>query len=326
MGMVRRIGFLTGLVCALAACDLPTGTQVPGNKPTARPAQPAPKPVVSKPSVAPKQPSAQSVALADYYKRVQADLLVQGLLRTDGGGPDTPFTDTILLRNFERIALAEEYARGGGLRPGNGELGRVKKWIDPVRISVEFGANVPQSQRGKDAADVTKYAARLARITGHPITTTQSNPNFHVLFMSEDDKSEIRPRVQQIVPNINAASLAIFDNLPRSIHCLVIAFSGSEGGYDYARAIALIRSEHPDLLRLSCIHEEIAQGLGLGNDSPQARPSIFNDDDEFALLTTHDEQLLKMLYTPSLRPGMTAEQARDILRPAISVASTGGPT
>jgi hypothetical protein len=44
----------------------------------------------------------------------------------------------------------------------------------------------------------------------------------------------------------------------------------------------VIRAEHPDLLRLSCLHEEIAQGLGLPNDSPRARPSIFNDDEEFA--------------------------------------------
>ncbi len=78
--------------------------------------------------------------------------------------------------------------------------------------------------------------------------------------------------------------------------------------------MALIRSEHPDLFRLSCIHEEIAQGLGIPNDSPRARPSIFNDDDEFALLTRHDELLLQMLYDPRLTPGMTAEEARPIAR------------
>ncbi|HAW48219.1 MAG TPA: hypothetical protein DCX34_13450, partial [Roseovarius sp.] len=56
------------------------------------------------------------------------------------------------------------------------------------------------------------------------------------------------------------------------------------------------------------------QGLGLANDSPRARPSIFNDDDEFAWLTTHDEMLLRLLYHPDLSPGMTADEARPILR------------
>ena len=79
-------------------------------------------------------------------------------------------------------------------------------------------------------------------------------------------------------------------------------------------AIALIRSEQPDLMRQSCIHEELAQGLGLGNDSAVARPSIFNDDEEFALLTSHDEELLRLLYHPSLKPGMSLGQARPVIQ------------
>ena len=49
-------------------------------------------------------------------------------------------------------------------------------------------------------------------------------------------------------------------------------------------------------------------------DSPAARPSIFNDDEEFGLLTTHDELLLQMLYDPRLTPGMTAAEAAPIAR------------
>ena len=74
-----------------------------------------------------------------------------------------------------------------------------------------------------------------------------------------------------------------------------------------------VRAEHPDLLRKSCYHEEIAQGLGLANDSPNARPSIFNDDEEFALLTTHDEALLSMLYDPRLSVGMNLDEARPVI-------------
>ena len=80
-----------------------------------------------------------------------------------------------------------------------------------------------------------------------------------------------------------------------------------------SQAVAVIRAEHPDALRLSCIHEEIAQGLGLANDSPAARPSIFNDDEEFGLLTRHDELLLRILYDSRLSPGMTEEEARPVV-------------
>ena len=67
-------------------------------------------------------------------------------------------------------------------------------------------------------------------------------------------------------------------------------------------------------MRKACFHEELAQGLGLANDSPAARPSIFNDDEEFALLTDHDASLLRLLYHPDLTPGMTPDEARPILR------------
>lgn len=263
--------------------------------------------------------------LAQYYTRVEAQLVAQGLLRTDGGGPDTRFSRRMLIENFERIAFFDEYARGAGLQSSPGTRSQLRRWERPVRISVEFGANVTKAQRATDRAEVARYAARLARLTNHPITMNASDPNYYVLFMSEDDGATLPARVKQIVPNINANALDIFTDLPRSIHCLVIAFSSENGGHEYAKAIALIRSEHPPLLRKSCVHEELAQGLGLANDSPRARPSIFNDDDEFALLTTHDELLLKMLYDRRLRPGMTYTQAHPIVE-TMADELLGGPS
>lgn len=310
---LRHIALCALALAGLAACEdtsfAPRETSVPPH------ARPGPlKPELPAPDLKPRSQSLASRDLETYYARVQSDLLAQGLLRTDGGGPDTPFTDTMLLRNFERIALAEEYERGAGLRPSDGKLGQIKKWEQPVRVTIEFGDHVPDDQRTTDSNMVTQYVNRLARVTGHPISVTGGGANFHVLFMSEDDKDTLAPRIRALVPDVNPTALQIFENLPRSIHCLVIAFSEQRGGYAYGDAIAVIRSEHPDLLRQSCVHEEIAQGLGLGNDSPDARPSIFNDDDEFALLTTQDEMLLRLLYDPAVTAGMTAEQVRPVVR------------
>ena len=44
-----------------------------------------------------------------YYAQVQDDLLAQGLMRTDGGGPDTRFDADDLLRNFQQIAFINEH-------------------------------------------------------------------------------------------------------------------------------------------------------------------------------------------------------------------------
>ena len=272
----------------------------------------------------PQGPSANSLALAKYYGRLEADLLNRGLLRRDGGGPDTPYTDTDLARNFERIAFYDEYAQGAGFRPSSGRAGGLRKWEGPVRMSVEFGSSVPDEQRAGDAAMVAGYAARLARVTGHPISVGSRKPNFHVLIMGEDDREQALARIRQIVPNVGPSTISIFRDMPRTIHCLVVAFSGENEDFTYRRAIAFIRAEHPPLMRQSCVHEELAQGLGLADDSPQARPSIFNDDDEFALLTTHDEELLRLLYSPELVPGMTADQARPIIHRLLA-ERRGGP-
>ena len=104
---------------------------------------------------------------------------------------------------------------------------------------------------------------------------------------------------------------------PLDIFCVTNAFRSTEDASIYSAVLIMIRAEHPPLTRLSCVHEEMGQAMGLPNDSPDARPSIFNGGLEFALLTEHDEILLRMLYDPRLRPGMTAAEVRPLL-PAIA--------
>ena len=267
-------------------------------------------------------PSARSDALRTYYTRIEDRLVSRGLLRVDGGGPDTPFTDTQLARNFVRIALFDEYVSDGGILRARATASNLSRWSGPVRMSVEFGDTIPADQRLSDRIEVAKYANRLARVTGHPITMSNANPNFYVMFLNEGDRLGSEARLRQMVPGIAPSSMRAILDLPSNQLCIVVAFSEA-GKSTYSKVIAVIRGEHPDLLRKSCIHEELAQGLGLPNDSPAARPSIFNDDEEFGLLTTHDEMLLRMLYDPRLRNGMDAAEAAPIVRQIATELTMG---
>ena len=85
----------------------------------------------------------------------------------------------------------------------------------------------------------------------------------------------------------------------------------------HEQALAVIRAEHPPMLKKACFHEEIAQGLGLHNDNPAAHPSIFNDDDEFAFLTNQDALLLRVLYDPRLPAGIELQEAQPLLKQLI---------
>ncbi|MEM0989749.1 MAG: DUF2927 domain-containing protein [Pseudomonadota bacterium] len=83
-------------------------------------------------------------------------------------------------------------------------------------------------------------------------------------------------------------------------------------------AIVTMRSEIPDALLAACVEEELAQLLGLFNDADEVRPSIFNDDQEFALLTEHDGALLQILYDERLKTGMAPSEAMPIVRRIVS--------
>lgn len=319
-------GHLVGVGLAallmLAACDgLGTTAVAPVSAPPVRPNElvaPTAQPAILERSDA-------SRALSVHFQRLQNDLLARGLLRTDGGGPDTTFTDTILARNFVRIALFDEFvSTPTGLR-AQPTISRLRRWEQPVRFTVEYGATIPEDQRVEDSQNVRNFVNRLARVSGRPMSMSDSDPNFHVLILNEDDRLGYESRIRALVPGINDTSVRVFMDVPRDTLCLVLAFSINDQP-QYSQAVALIRGEHPDLMRLACIHEELAQGLGLANDSPRARPSIFNDDEEFGLLTTHDELLLKMLYDDRLVTGMQAAEAAPIARVIAAELMNSGPS
>ncbi|RVT86610.1 DUF2927 domain-containing protein [Rhodobacteraceae bacterium CCMM004] len=318
---ITWIGAATFTALLTAGCETPAPVE-PSPRPIERPERPASSP---KPSERPAvRQSEASLELQRYYARVQEGLLAQGLLRRDGGGPDTPFDARILVQNFVRIALFEEYADQGGRLVARETASRLHRWDRPVTIDMEFGASVDPAKVARDRNAIIAYTRRLARVSRHPISTVRSGGNFTVFVVNEDERRALGPRLRRMIPGISAAALDTVVNLPRSSYCLVFALDPKDTG-DYSRAVAIIRGEHPDLLRLSCIHEELAQGLGLANDSPAARPSVFNDDEEFGLLTTHDEHLLRILYDPRLRPGMTAPEALPIVQ-VIAGEIMGGPS
>lgn len=317
MAKMRRL-FVTLLFAgsfALTACELPQTTEpTPSPLPPPRPAAPI---------IAPQSEVSQK--MSSHLARLQADLLVQGLLRVDGGGPDVPFNERNLADNFIRIALYDEYTTTGGRIVASETESRLRRWEQPIRMKIEFGPSVPLSQRSKDRAKISNYVKRLSRLSGVPIRLTNGPANYNVLILNEDERRAYGPELLQIAPGISPSSVRTVTEMSRSTLCLVFAFSNGPDKSTYAKAVAVIRGEHPDLLRLSCIHEELAQGLGLANDSPAARPSIFNDDEEFGLLTHQDELLLQILYDRRLHSGMTVREARPIVR-EIAAELLGGST
>ncbi|WP_247740295.1 MULTISPECIES: DUF2927 domain-containing protein [unclassified Paracoccus (in: a-proteobacteria)] len=318
-----------GLMLLLAACNsTPDVAAVP---PVPRPALPQPEPQGPSQAELRKARAERNRALnataasaqADVsrasdqrqaeYQEIEARLRAAGRLRRDRVPMDAPIDAERLARDFIQIALRDEYSRDGDQLVQNAHSAPLRRWQVPVRMQVEFGDTADTAARRLYRAEIASFATRLQGASGHPVETVQSKGNFLVLVLNEDERAAVMPMLLRLMPDLPARDAAALRDLDPRNFCSVFAYFRGDGAV-YVRAVALIRAELPPLLRSSCIHEELAQGMGLANDSPDARPSIFNDDEEFALLTRHDELLLRMLYDPRLRPGMTEAEAAPIIR------------
>ncbi len=307
-GRTRAHSLAVGALCALVACAPEiSGLTTPSDPVSAsRPAPPRPQTTLATATPAPD-------TIQRYFQTLESRRLADGLMRQDRRPADLPITARILEDGFVRIALYEEYDFVDGRIVERKTPSVLRRWDAPVRMRLEFGASVPEATRAEDRQFVTGYARRLSQLTRQPVSMVQGGANFHVLVLSETERRAIGPRLEQLVAGIDRTTVDLITDLPLGISCLVLAFS-RRGANVYTDAIAIIRAELPDLSRRACYHEELAQGMGLPNDSPRVRPSLFNDTSEFAVLTELDELMLRMLYDPRLRPGIREAEARPIIR------------
>ncbi|MBK0400626.1 DUF2927 domain-containing protein [Limibaculum sp. M0105] len=237
-----------------------------------------------------------------------------GGLRLDRSPPDAPFDSRDVTRNFLTVALGAE-PNPVGTQHGERSLpsGVLRRWEAPIRWLVADDSTTSV----RDGPRVERTFERLARLTGHDIAPAGDGPaNLYVLFLRPEDYPALTaapskwPSGQWLMGFVDR-----FGRAPGTPCVATFTATGdgaAEGPDRIAFAVVLIRAGLPSRLAEACVEEELSQTMGLPNDDPHIRPSIFNDDQEFALLTRHDEILLRMLYDPRLEPGMTTAQIAPI--------------
>ncbi|MFT7390147.1 MAG: hypothetical protein ACI9ZH_000364 [Paracoccaceae bacterium] len=246
------------------------------------------------------------------YEALQDWYLAQGLLRTDYDPIDAPFTRDDLVRDFEKIAFHSEYAPGDTLRQQDTPT-ELFKWSDGLSWSLDGDAAEPS-----DYAAMRVLTLRLGAATG--LSFIELPPD--AVAKPDVTMMILGPRTRQAVAKMirerdDGPSLPLVQAWAREDKFPCIGHIGQvdrDKGGMRLRAFILIKAETTRLLRQSCLHEEFTQVLGLLNDGDDVRPSIFNDGQEFALLTRHDEMLLRILYDPRLKAGMTAQEGMPIVR------------
>lgn len=242
------------------------------------------------------------------YAAYEAMLHAKGKLRTETVAADAPFDAADLARNYARIALARE---ADPTRPGgddNLSPSPLRRWQGPLRYRLSGGAVT-----AADRAEVAALMGRVARLTGLDIAEASGqDTNFLILVTVPEERERVAAGLAESTPRF--AETFGFWRRHSSLICVADNLVAREAPHGIVAAMVVIGAETQGLLRRACLHEEIVQSLGLANDHPEVRPSIFNDDGEFALLTGHDALLLRLHYDPRLTPGMTAEEAMPTVR------------
>ena len=252
--------------------------------------------------------------LNEYYEMLEKRKLSFGLLRQDGGGDDTPFDSEDIITSFQQLAFYTEYnVTDNKLMPSASSV-NLAKWKSDIIISSEFGSSLSSKKIEKDLAQIIAVSDILSKTTGIKINFSNQNPNMHILVGNEAELPKLINKISLNLSDFDPKIFPVISQLPKDIHCITLTALKSKLNPEIVSALVIIRNELPKLLRKACFNEEMAQSLGLSNDSHLARPSIFNDDDEFATLTEFDEILLKILYDERLEIGMTLRNSSEILR------------
>jgi len=245
------------------------------------------------------------------YADYTATLIALGDLRTETAPIDAPYSNDDLVRNFSRIALRHEHDISQAGSELNADANPLQRWSDEIRYKL-----IGNGFDSTDRFEVHKLMRRIANLTGLSVVEAEEDLNF-LIFVTLPEE---RQATTQILYGVHPSLGLSFDTWRKSsdIVCMATNLFSQTNPNEIVFGMVSIGSEVDGILRRSCLHEEIVQALGLGNDDPTVRPSIFNDDEEFALLTEHDEYLLRVLYDPRLKPGMGETEATPVVRQIVS--------
>lgn len=251
---------------------------------------------------------------ADVWRAYEASLVAKGKLKTARNPPEAPYTNEDLIRTFREIMFFDEFIRtDGAYRVGRAER-RLEKREETVRYTI-WGNGVTDTDR----ADLASMANRVTRATGLNLLESDTSADIEVLILNQTERLSLAMKTRQ------AGAIAMAVDLENNLEGLVCAayYFESEDNPELVDYTIIIPDELSGILRRSCIEEEFGQAFGPSADYDGARPSVFNDDEEFALFTEHDEWLFRILYDPRLRDGMDQETAMPIVRQIVAELRPG---
>lgn len=227
-----------------------------------------------------------------------------GVPRIDRAPSDVPFTRQDLVSTFRNTAFAYEFDVQDGRVVSWPSAKRLNRWEKPIRFLIEGDAIASD-----DLPEIQRLLARISRSTGLTFVRVESDHDMRVSIVSKAGRAPVSATLHGPNPEFLRDRFETWSRTPAWI-CGASLIPDPEGQGEIGYTHIYVNSETVGLARLSCLHEEIAQSLGLTNDTTLTLPSAFNDNQQFAFVTDFDLLLLKILYDPRLQVGMSWTDAQ----------------
>lgn len=263
-------------------------------------------------------------------------LIASGATRAADEFPET-LADAELAENFLKLALGSEFSEGRR----DPDAYRIRKWRHAPALLVFGNANAlhqrMMSDHAAELAALTGLRIGVANIANQDIAIAELNERFTRTGLVYDDPEgrlfHIRDRIMDNRVRWRGNFLVFVGSRDELTEAAAKAgvteamqhrFNGgeffcyAESWFDRATStfdfgFAFIRDDIPDWRLQSCIVEELTQALGLVNDVPGARFTMFNDiwRARQTELTVQDRLFVRLLYDRRMRPGFDRDEARE---------------
>lgn len=218
---------------------------------------------------------------------------------------DTP-APADLADRFELIAFYEE--------PTGREL-LLHRWHGEIRVGLATANTARYSddiRRTIDALNsLLPQPTQLVAISDH-VTSREWlwDSNVDILIDTQD---QIRAHLEYL-----GAPPHIADRLA-PLHCFVVMFSNDPGEPErLTGAVVMIHRDIGEDQIRRCITQELTQAMGLPNDIADPEGTVFASGTLRKTLSEGDKDLVRILYDPRLKTGMTRAEAMPIVRNIVA--------
>ena len=210
-----------------------------------------------------------------------------------------------LIRNFRNTAFYYEFHFKDGRLVEQPLEKPLERWEGIIRYRL-----IGDGVRGSDFVKMQMLTEQLSELTGLQFVRTNGRADMIISIATPAGRETISHWLGKSGLSVYKERYDIWRRTPGWLCGATLASDPQRPGV-LRQAHIFLAAEHSGT-RESCLEEEIAQSLGLSNDS-DAAPSIFNDDQRSTRLTEHDKILLQTLYDPRLRAGMHQGQAMPLV-------------